>query len=68
MSLKAFHLFFITVSILFAIGFTYWEFNSYRTEGQLMDLALVILSFLTALGLIYYCTRFVKKMRTLKPL
>jgi hypothetical protein len=66
MSLKTFHIFFIVVSILFAFGFSWWEFSSFRTVGQSIDLILMIVSVVTGIGLIFYCLWFVKKSHALK--
>lgn len=66
MSLKTFHIFFIVVSILLAFGFAYWEFDAFRHDGEMVNLAFLVLSFASAIGLIYYCTRVIKKFRALQ--
>jgi len=66
MSLKAFHIFFISVSTLFAIWFGVWGLKSYygkSENGMLMVLA--ILSFVVASVLIVYGIKVFQKLKTL---
>jgi hypothetical protein len=63
MSLKVFHVFFITVSVLLCVGFGWWCFvavtgPAFRAAGAL--------SFLAALALVVYEIFFLRKMRNLK--
>ncbi len=63
MSLKAFHLFFMTVSLVFSIAFGLWAFRAYRADGQTMNLVLSVASMLFAALLIPYGIWFLKKLR-----
>ncbi len=65
MSLKAFHLFFIFVSTVFAIGFGLWAILDYRSSGDVLYLAMGIFSLLGSLGLVWYGTWFFKKYKKL---
>ena len=38
MSLKAFHMVFVTASILLAFGFGAWSFLNYKDDGRTLDL------------------------------
>jgi multidrug transporter EmrE-like cation transporter len=64
MSLKAVHLFLISVATLTMLGFSAWCFAQ-RQAGQGFpgDLALAIVSGLAGLGLIAYGAYFLKKTR-----
>ncbi|CUV09856.1 hypothetical protein MGWOODY_Mmi217 [hydrothermal vent metagenome] len=57
MSLKSFHILFITLSTITVVWFGIWELN------QSVFIAMV--SFLTGVGLIYYGFRVLKKFRTI---
>jgi hypothetical protein len=63
MSLKAFHLVFIIASITLAIGFGIWLANNYFSEGGAMYLVGSILSFVAAVGLVFYERYFLKKTK-----
>ncbi len=63
MSLKSFHLFFIAVSVLLAIGFGAWEVVTYVESGGAGRLVAALLSFAVAAGLIVYGVRFVRKLK-----
>ncbi len=63
MSLKAFHIFFIIISILLAIGFAAWEVNSYLLNGNVWQLLGGIVAVLAAIGLTLYGIRFMKKLK-----
>ena len=58
MSLKAFHLFFIAVSVLLAAGIGVWGVYTFFTHGGLGTLALGLAAFLAAAGLVLYGRRF----------
>ena len=59
MSLKAFHIFFIFVSILTALGFAYWAMhNAYPIFG--------IGSLTAGVSLIAYLAWFIRKSKNLK--
>ena len=63
MSLKAFHIFFITVSVLLCLGFGWWCFSSESARGRAGYGAAGVGSFLVGLGLIAYEVNFVKKFK-----
>ena len=63
MSLKAFHIFFITVSVLLALGFAAWSINGYLHEGEPMMLVAGIISFLAGVLLVRYGVRFLRKLK-----
>ncbi len=63
MSLKAFHVFFIVIAILFSFGFGAWGLLSKGTEQAetIRTLALILLP--TGIALVVYLILFLKKMR-----
>jgi len=63
MSLKAFHIFFISLSVALALGFSVWLFQSYERSGDGWMLAGSAASLLAAAGLIVYGIRILKKLR-----
>lgn len=63
MSLKAFHLVFITASILLALGFGVWQLRLWFNFGNPSDLILGLVSLGAALGLGMYETYFLRKLR-----
>lgn len=63
MSLKAFHIFFIVISIVLTLGFAVWLFESYSRSGNAILVAGGILSILIAIGLAVYGLRFLKKLK-----
>ena len=64
MSLKAFHLAFISLSTLIAFGFGAWTFI--ETSGNFTVYG--FLSFLSGVGLIVYGVKFLKKFRDISYL
>ena len=68
MSLKAFHLLFIVVSILLALGFGVWELVTYRDSEATLDLVLGIASLLAAVGLGFYLRAVLKKLKNVSYL
>jgi hypothetical protein len=64
MSLKAFHLIFITVSIALAFGFGVWL----ACQGGLLDLIFAAVSIGIGVGLIFYERYFLKKTKNLSYL
>lgn len=64
MSLKAFHIFFIFISIGMAAGFGYWGIRDYTVSGETWNLVLGIFSAAGSVGLIYYLARFLVKSKT----
>ncbi|MCH7812905.1 MAG: hypothetical protein IID40_02675 [Planctomycetes bacterium] len=63
MSLKAFHVFFVALSVLLAAGFGGWALNEYRNEGGVANLILGVTSLLGGIGLIVYGRWFLRKLR-----
>lgn len=63
MSLKAFHVFFISLSIVLSVGLGGWGVNSYVTRGSIGSLALGVIFFLTGLALLVYGRAFLRKMK-----
>lgn len=63
MSLKAFHIFFISVSTLLAVGFAAWEIKGYTTSGDILQLFAGIASLVAATGLGVYGIRFMRKLK-----
>ena len=64
MSLKGFHLVFVTASVLLAFGFAAWCFRAVPDPGT-GRVAAGALSVLAGLGLVGYEAWFLKKMRSL---
>jgi hypothetical protein len=65
MSLKAFHLVFITAASVLAFGFGVWLGGNYFSEGGVMNLVYALLSFAAGVGLIIYERYFLKKTKNL---
>lgn len=65
MSLKAFHLFFIAVSILLGMFVGGWGVRHYLDSGDLSSLALGILFFASAFVLLAYGLKFINKVEEL---
>jgi hypothetical protein len=64
MSLKAFHLVFISAATLLALGYGAWELNQYWSAGrQALDLAFGLGSVAAGAGLVVYERYFLKKLR-----
>ncbi len=66
MSLKAFHIFFIAVSVLFSFGFGIWSLHSYFEHGaEGMLLWLAIATFIIGAVLIVYGIKVFQKLQKL---
>jgi hypothetical protein len=63
MSLKAFHVFFIVVSIVFAVGFGVWGLREHSAGRNGGHLALGVISFAVGAALVAYLVSFVRKLR-----
>lgn len=63
MSLKAFHIVFIALSVLLAFGFSVWALQSYAEADNGGFLIVAVLSFCSGIGLILYGVRFLKKLK-----
>ncbi len=66
MSLKAFHLFFIIISILFAAGFGVWLLTERPFGQDSFDILSALCSFSVAGGLVLYAIRFLRKFKHLR--
>lgn len=65
MSLRAFHLFFIAVSVVLAAFVAAWTVNQYQSEPNAGYLMSGVVSLITGAGLAVYGTRFQRKTRNL---
>ncbi len=63
MSLKAFHVFFVVLSVLCAMGFGAWAVLDYLRTGSGGILALGVLGFAAAAALIFYGLWFLRKLK-----
>jgi len=63
MSLKAFHLIFVTASVLLALGLAAWSLVNYFEVKRTTDLVFGLVSGLIALGLVVYGRYFLKKLK-----
>ena len=63
MSLKAFHIFFITISVLLTFGFAAWLLREYAWGGDAGMLIAGIASILAGVALIFYGRRFLRKLK-----
>lgn len=68
LSLKAFHIFFIAVSVLTAFGFGVWSVLAYAEEGGFGYLAMGGLSFIVGIALIIYGINFLHKLKHVRYL
>jgi hypothetical protein len=64
MSLKAFHIVFVSVSTLLAVGFGIWSLRAYNAGGQTADLLWGIGSLLAAVALVVYGRYFLRKLKS----
>lgn len=63
MSLKAFHVFFIVIALIFSAWFGVWGIRSYLDSGELGDLLMGIGSILVCIGLGFYFRWFLRKLK-----
>jgi hypothetical protein len=63
MSLKAFHIFFVVVSTLCALGFGGWAVADYQRTGSGTVLLLGVLGFAAAVALVWYGLWFLRKLK-----
>lgn len=68
MSLKAFHVLFITAASALAFGFGVWMLRAYQAEGVQADLAYGVTSLVVGLGLLVYEGFFLKKLKNISYL
>jgi hypothetical protein len=67
-SLKAFHVFFVVLSVLCALGFGAWAVNDYLRTGSGGILALGVLGFAAAAALVWYGSWFLRKLKNVSYL
>jgi hypothetical protein len=63
MSLKAFHLIFVTASIAVSLFLGVWSFLSYRNTGSHTDLVFVAASAMAVVALVWYGRYFLRKLK-----
>jgi hypothetical protein len=63
MSLKAFHLFFISISVLLSFGVGGWGIQSYLTDSNEVGILVGIFFIILGFSLVYYELRFVRKFK-----
>ncbi len=63
MSLKSFHIVFVSVSILLTVGFGLWAVRDYQAAGDRTSLYIGIGSFLVTILLAIYGVWFLKKLK-----
>ncbi|HET7786664.1 MAG TPA: hypothetical protein VFL36_11895 [Myxococcales bacterium] len=68
MSLKAFHVFFVAVSVLCALGFGAWSAADYMRTGNTGTLLLCVLGFVAAAALLFYGFWFLRKLKDVRYL
>ncbi|MGE0704805.1 MAG: hypothetical protein AB7F99_17275 [Vicinamibacterales bacterium] len=66
MSLKAFHLVFIAMSVILSVFMAAWASGQYRADAGIGYLAAAALSVLAGVGLAVYGTKFQRKMRRME--
>ncbi len=65
MSLKAFHIVFIVLSTMLAVGLGVWATRDYAQSGNLVHLSLGVGSFVGSIGLSFYGVWFLRKLKHL---
>ncbi len=65
MSLKYFHIFFITVSIIGAVAFGTWGIFFHVTQGNISYFSLGIVSLIGGAGLVIYEIKILKKFKNM---
>jgi putative effector of murein hydrolase len=68
MSLKAFHIVFVTASIILAFGFGGWSFLNYKDQGAVLDLVFGIGSVAVGIGLVIYERVIMRKLKDISYL
>lgn len=68
MSLKAFHVIFITAASALAFGFGVWMIRAYRADGTNADLAYGVVSLAVGVALLVYEGFFLKKLKNVSYL
>ena len=65
MSLKAFHIFFIFVSIVLTVVFGFWAVDDFGRSASRVHLALGVASFIASGVLVWYGVWFLRKLKHL---
>ena len=68
MSLKAFHIVFICLSILLSVGFAGWEVVVFARNGRPLDLAFAGLSVAAGVALVFYSKYVLRKLKDISYL
>ena len=63
MSLRAFHVLFIALSVVLTAFFAAWAFGQYRTDGAMSYLLTAAGSLAAGIGLVVYAVGFLKKTK-----
>ena len=63
MSLKAFHVVFVTASVLMCFGVSAWEIRAFQQGDRWADLLLGLGAALSGVGLLVYGRYFLKKLK-----
>jgi len=63
MSLKAFHIVFVTISTILCIGFGWWAIRDYNLNQETMSLVFGSLSLAGAIALVIYGRWFLRKLK-----
>lgn len=63
MSLKAFHVFFVSISILLCLGFGIWAVRDFVANGTVVSLAGAIATFTVGVLLVWYGKWFLNKLK-----
>ncbi len=66
MSLKTFHIFFVSVSFLLALGVSFWSFREYSGEAGTSYVLLGAGALLFAAALVWYGNWFLGKLKDVK--
>ena len=63
MSLKAFHIVFISLSILLSLGIGGWGIQSYFSDSNDVGIRIGLFFILLGIGLVYYELKFIQKFK-----
>lgn len=63
MSLKAFHIVFVTISTILAIGFGLWAIRNYNHNHEMLSLIFGSFSLIGAVVLVVYGRWFLRKLK-----
>jgi hypothetical protein len=66
MNLKWFHVLFITVSVVMAVGVGIWALGAWWQNREIGFLFLALLAFAGAAGLVAYARRFLEKISRIR--